>query len=93
LPRVELAAVFPAGRSSGHPGQPLDLSDDGFDEFRIVASAILADVEPGASRPAEKAVIPVKRERSRENERSFPGGKMPPSTAGGTPAATFSDTL
>jgi len=59
--------------------------------LKIVASAILADVEPGVppggktshrSQLGDIGTFP-------QCERIFPGGKMPPSTAGGTPAATL----
>src|SRR5450759_2283852 len=63
--------------------------------LKKVASAILADVEPWL--PARRNGVAtgqttVKSERFALHA-VFPGGKMPPSTAGRRPAATFSDRL
>jgi len=64
--------------------------------LRIVVSAIPADVEPVRPARRKKASSqsqPFRMKVFPQGERSFPGGKLPPSTAGGTPAATFSDML
>jgi superfamily II DNA or RNA helicase len=52
---------------------------------RLVAAGILPAVEPGVP-PGGKDIDSSKRIESSSDD---PGGKMPPSTAGGTPAATF----
>jgi hypothetical protein len=59
----------------------------------MLEAAILADVKP--VRPARRkqrllAINPAKSGVSAKRM-VFPDGKMPTSTAGGTPAATFSD--
>jgi len=63
--------------------------------LKMVASAILADVEPGL--PARRNGVAAKKTTGPFGRFTqpafFPGGKMPPSTAGRMPAATFSDRL
>ncbi len=58
---------------------------------RHVAAGILPAVEPGFQ-PGGKSIATSERVESSEASRAAnagPGGKMPPSTAGGTPAATM----
>ena len=91
------------------PGfSPVKKGEDGHSRFNgfpqrakaaenVVASAILADVEPARPARRQNGAFPP-------SERFFPDGpssvarlrrvdKMPSSTAGWTPAATYSDSL
>ena len=54
--------------------------------WAVVAAGILPAVEPGV--PPGGTSVDISRRVG--NSDAIPGGKMPPSTAGGTPAATFS---
>jgi hypothetical protein len=63
--------------------------------LKMVASAILADVEPVRPARRKQRLLAINLVKSGVSGRRtvFPDGKMPTSTAGGTPAATFSDRL
>ncbi len=87
LPFVEKVPTFNVRVKDGHvfvhpkpnpPGQRA--------EPALVAAAVSADVEPGVSPGG--TTVGVFRAELAQNSTRIPGGKIPPSKAGGTPAAT-----